>query len=99
MNKTALIFGVNGQDGSYLSELLLGKKYHVVGVIRRASVNNTNERLGHLQGNKNLTVLEGDITDSTSLTEIIENYKPDEVYNLAAQSHVATSFKQPAATW
>lgn len=94
----AVIFGVNGQDGSYLAELLLDKEYEVVGVIRRASVDNTSERLGHIKS-RNFTIVEGDITDASSVSEIIEYHKPDEVYNLAAQSHVATSFKQPAATW
>lgn len=99
-NKTALIIGVNGQDGSYLAELLLSKKYkNVVGVIRRTSVNNTQERLNGILTNKAFQVVEGDITDASSITDIIEDVQPDEVYNLAAQSHVATSFKQPAATW
>jgi len=99
MTKKALIFGVNGQDGSYLSELLLSKKYDVLGIVRRASVNNTQERLYNVIKDRNFRVDEGDITDYTSVSDIIESYQPDEVYNLAAQSHVATSFKQPAATW
>lgn len=99
-NKTALIFGVNGQDGSYLSELLLQKGYKsVYGVIRRASINNTKERLDLPMSKNNFYILEGDITDASSVSDIIEDTQPDEVYNLAAQSHVATSFKQPAATW
>jgi len=99
-NKTALIFGVNGQDGSYLSELLIKKGYKEVhGVIRRASVNNTNERLGNIIIANNFHILEGDITDLSSVADIVDDTQPDEVYNLAAQSHVATSFKQPAATW
>lgn len=99
MSKKALIFGVNGQDGSYLSELLLDKKYEVLGVVRRASVNNTQERLSKVLTSRSFRINEGDITDSTSVTEIIDGFQPDEIYNLAAQSHVATSFKQPSATW
>lgn len=99
-NKTALIFGVNGQDGSYLSEFLLDKGYKQVhGVIRRASINNTKERLDLPMSKNNFYIIEGDITDASSVSDIIEDTQPDEVYNLAAQSHVATSFKQPAATW
>lgn len=95
----ALITGVNGQDGSHLSELLLSKGYHVWGVIRRASTNNVSERLGNVINNKNFHLMEGDITDLSSVDEMIESCYPGEVYNLAAQSHVGTSFKQPAATW
>lgn len=97
--KSALIFGVNGQDGSYLSEFLLNKGYAVHGVIRRASVNNTKERMLLSLNHPNFNLHEGDITDSSSVIELVEETKPDEVYNLAAQSHVGTSFKQPAATW
>jgi GDPmannose 4,6-dehydratase len=97
--KSALIFGVNGQDGSYLSEFLLEKGYQVNGVIRRASVNNTKERMEFSLNNPNFILHEGDITDASSIIELVEQAKPDEVYNLAAQSHVGTSFKQPAATW
>jgi GDPmannose 4,6-dehydratase len=99
MSKKALITGVNGQTGSYLAELLLGKDYNVIGMIRRASTNNTKERLGLVLNNKNFRLIEGDITDLSCVNDIICSEKPDEVYNLAAQSHVATSFKQPAATW
>jgi GDPmannose 4,6-dehydratase len=95
----ALITGVNGQDGSHLSELLLSKGYHVWGVIRRASTNNVKERLGSVLNHKNFHLMEGDITDLSSVGEMIESCYPGEIYNLAAQSHVGTSFKQPAATW
>lgn len=97
-NPVALITGVNGQDGSYLSELLLGKGYIVVGVVRRASTNNT-ERLSSLLSNPAFLLVEGDISDPVSCIDLIEKYKPTEVYNLAAQSHVGTSFQQPIATW
>jgi GDPmannose 4,6-dehydratase len=97
--KTAVIFGVNGQDGSHLADFLLDKGYKVVGVKRRSSTNNdTNIR--HLRGVDNFSVVEADITDYSSLVclfKTIENV--DEVYNLAAQSHVGTSFKQPGLTW
>ncbi len=95
----ALIFGVNGQDGSYLSEFLLAKGYNVWGVARRASTNNVQERLKTVLNNKQFHLLEGDITDLSSLNDIFDICTPGEVYNLAAQSHVGTSFKQPAATW
>ena len=94
----AIIFGVNGQDGSYLSEFLLERGYGVVGVTRRASTDNT-ERLKHLSDNKNFKLVEGDVTDFISVSSIINDHQPDEVYNLAAQSHVATSFNEPLHTW
>ena len=96
--KTAIIFGVTGQDGSYLTDLLLSKDYEVVGVARRSSVDMT-ERLGQNIKNKNFTLVEGDITDAFCVSDIINKFEPDEVYNLAAQSHVGTSFKQPTLTW
>ena len=96
--KRAVIFGVTGQDGSYLSELLLEKGYLVTGVTRRCSVDNT-ERVKHLEHNPNFEIVEGDLTDLKSVSDIIEELDPDEVYNLAAQSHVGTSFKQPHLTW
>jgi GDPmannose 4,6-dehydratase len=96
MNKTALIFGITGQDGSYLAELLLKKGYKVVGVTRRVSVS-TLERVDHIL--PEITIVEGDITDGFNVSKIIEEFEPDEVYNLAAQSHVGTSFKQPSLTW
>jgi GDPmannose 4,6-dehydratase len=96
MNKTALIFGITGQDGSYLAELLLKKDYKVIGVTRRVSVS-TLERVDHIL--PEITIVEGDITDGFNVSKIIEEFEPDEVYNLAAQSHVGTSFKQPSLTW
>jgi len=103
MNKTAVIFGATGQDGSYLSELLLKKDYHVVAVKRRSSVDTT-ERIGnYVRQHENFTLVEGDITDAASVANIIQEYlsTPEiaECYNLAAQSHVGTSFKQPSATF
>ena len=96
--KTAIIFGVTGQDGSYLTDLLLSKDYRVVGVARRSSVDTT-ERLSQSIKNTDFTVVEGDITDAFCVSDIINKFEPDEVYNLAAQSHVGTSFKQPTLTW
>ena len=99
MSKTAMISGVTGQDGSYLMDLLLSKDYdNVVGIVRRSSVSNTN-RIDHEKGNKRLTLVEGDVTDAFSMSQLIQKYKPDEFYNLAAQSHVRTSFDQPIYTW
>ena len=91
-NKTALITGITGQDGSYLAELLLSKGYDVHGIIRRASSANT-QRIDHIK-NK-ITLHYGDLTDSLALNAIIVKIQPDEVYNLAAQSFVWLSFKQP----
>ena len=96
--KKALIFGVTGQDGSYLSDLLLDKGYRVVGLIRRSSTSNTS-RIDHQKNNDNLVLIEGDITDNVSVRNIISEYRPHEIYNLAAQSHVKTSFDQPIYTW
>ena len=96
--KKAVIFGVTGQDGSYLADLLLEEGYSVVGVARRSSVDTT-ERLDQNIKNVNFTLVEGDITDGFCVSDIINKYEPDEVYNLAAQSHVGTSFKQPTLTW
>ena len=96
--KTAIIFGVTGQDGSYLAELLLEKNYTVVGIARRSSTDNT-ERLTHLLDNDNFLFREGDITDAFCVSNFIMEYKPKEIYNLAAQSHVGTSFKQASLTW
>ena len=102
MKKKALIFGVTGQDGSYLSDFLLNKKYQVHGVKRRSSSINT-KRLDHIYQdphvkNRNFILHYGDITDSTSVSKIIEEIKPNEIYNLAAQSHVAVSFEVPEYT-
>jgi GDPmannose 4,6-dehydratase len=97
--KKAIIFGVTGQDGSHLSDLLLEKDYEVVGVIRRSSVDNT-ERIGYLLDHPLFSVFYGDITDAHSVYKVLsDNDDVDEVYNLAAQSHVGVSFKQPAVTW
>ena len=97
--KTALITGITGQDGSYLAENLLEKGYHVVGVKRRSSSFNT-RRIDHLLGrsNKNFSLFHGDMTDTASLNSILSSVQPDEIYNLAAQSHVAVSFEQPEYT-
>jgi len=94
--KTALITGVTGQDGSYLSEFLLSKGYGVHGLIRRASTHNT-ERIDHIKSD-NFHLYEADLSDSLSLIRIINKIKPDEVYNLAAQSHVGSSFDVPEYT-
>ncbi len=98
MSKTAVIFGVTGQDGYYLSKLLLEKQYNVLGVCRRTSTPNTS-RIDGLIKHNGLRVVQGDITDFGSVYDIISNHKPDEIYNLAAQSHVGTSFDQPSLTW
>lgn len=92
---TALITGVTGQDGSYLAELLLSKNYQVVGMIRRSSTE-TSERILHIQDD--ITVVQGDLHDQSSLVSILEEHKPDEVYNLAAQSFVPTSWSQAVLT-
>ena len=92
----ALIFGITGQDGSYLAELLLKRAYEVVGVTRRVSVDTT-KRISHIL--PKIKIVEGDITDAFNVNKIIEEYEPDEIYNLAAQSHVGTSFSQPSLTW
>lgn len=92
---TALITGITGQDGSYLAELLFGKGYRVIGVARRSSTV-TSERIKHILDD--ITVVQGDLQDQGSLLSLLEEYKPDEVYNLAAQSFVPTSWNQPALT-
>ena len=97
MTKKALITGVTGQDGSYLAELLLEKGYEVHGMVRRSSVEKR-ERIDHLEGNPNFTVHYGDLSDSLSLVRLIGSIKPDEIYNLAAQSHVGVSFDVPEYT-
>ena len=102
MRKKALVFGITGQDGSYLAELLLKKKYIVHGVKRRSSSINT-FRIDHIYQDphvksRNIFLHYGDITDSTSVSKIIKLVKPDEIYNLAAQSHVAVSFEVPEYT-
>lgn len=97
MSKKALITGVTGQDGSYLAELLLEKGYEVHGMVRRSSVEKR-ERIDHLEGNPNFAVHYGDLSDSLSLVRLIGSIKPDEIYNLAAQSHVGVSFDVPEYT-
>ena len=100
--KKALITGITGQDGSYLAEFLLNKSYEVHGIKRRTSLINT-DRIDHLyqepnKPNRNFILHHGDLTDSTSLIRIIQEVQPDEIYNLAAQSHVAVSFQEPEYT-
>jgi len=97
MKKIALITGVTGQDGSYLSEFLLEKDYSVHGIIRRSSVEKR-ERIDHLNNNPNFYLHYGDMSDSISLVKTIQDVKPDEIYNLAAQSHVGVSFDVPEYT-
>ncbi len=93
--KVALITGITGQDGSYLAELLLEKGYEVHGIVRRASLINTH-RIDHIYDRINLHY--GDLTDSTNLVRVIQQVKPDEIYNLGAQSHVKVSFEMPEYT-
>ncbi len=100
--KKALITGITGQDGAYLAEFLLKKGYEVHGIKRRSSLFNT-DRIDHLyqdphQSDRNFILHHGDLTDSSSLIHIIEKVQPDEIYNLAAQSHVAVSFEEPEYT-
>lgn len=95
--KRALITGVTGQDGSYLAELLLEKGYEVYGMIRRSSVD-YRERIAHLEGTPNFHLKFGDLGDSISLVKLIGEVRPDEIYNLAAQSHVQVSFDVPEFT-
>lgn len=100
--KTALITGVTGQDGAYLAELLLSKGYSVHGIKRRTSLFNT-DRIDHLyhdlhERGHDFTLHHGDLTDSSSLVRIVQHVQPDEIYNLAAQSHVAVSFEEPEYT-
>lgn len=100
--KTALITGITGQDGAYLAELLLGKGYLVHGIKRRSSLFNT-DRVDHLyqdphESDRNFVLHYGDLTDATNLLRVIQEVQPDEIYNLAAQSHVAVSFETPEYT-
>ncbi|MBD3315645.1 MAG: NAD-dependent epimerase/dehydratase family protein, partial [Chitinivibrionales bacterium] len=100
--KKALITGITGQDGSYLTELLLRKEYEVHGIIRRASTFNT-KRIDHLyrdphERDVNLFLHYGDMTDSSNMNRLLEKIDPDEIYNLAAQSHVQVSFQVPEYT-
>lgn len=96
--KTAIVTGITGQDGSYLSELLLQSNYTVIACRRRASTNNL-ERVTHLLDDSNFILTEFDLTDPSGVYQTIQKYQPDEFYNLAAQSHVGTSFKQPSTTF
>ena len=91
MSKKALITGITGQDGSYLAEFLLEKGYEVHGIVRRASVSTTS-RIDHLLAENKLIIHEGDLSDSSCIIKIVKNVEPDEIYNLAAQSHVQVSF-------
>src|SRR5437867_494380 len=100
--KVALLTGVTGQDGAYLAEFLLDKGYRVHGIKRRASLFNT-DRVDHLYQDPHeeevrFTLHHGDLTDATSLIRVIQQIQPDEIYNLAAQSHVAVSFEEPEYT-
>ena len=100
--KVALITGITGQDGAYLAEFLLEKGYEVHGIKRRSSLFNT-ARIDHLfhdvhEKGRPFFLHHGDMTDSSSLTRIIQKVQPDEIYNLAAQSHVAVSFEEPEYT-
>ena len=95
--KKALITGVTGQDGSYLAELLLEKGYEVYGMIRRSSVD-YRERIAHLEGSEHFHLKYGDLSDSVSLVKLVSEIRPDEIYNLAAQSHVQVSFDVPEYT-
>lgn len=95
--KTALITGITGQDGSYLAEFLLEKGYKVIGMVRRSSTVNF-DRIAHLQGLDALEIVQGDLLDQMSLIDILREYHPNEVYNLAAQSFVPTSWRQPVLT-
>ena len=100
--KVALVTGITGQDGSYLAELLLSKEYVVHGIKRRTSLINT-DRIDHLyqdphESNRRFVLHHGDLTDSSNLVRIVQQTQPDEIYNLAAQSHVAVSFEEPEYT-
>jgi len=98
--KTALITGVSGQDGSYLAELLLEKGYRVIGIVRRSAMEDKKlYNIERLLNNPNLILENGDLTDSASIWRLVQQYKPDEFYNLAAQSHVGVSFTSPESTF
>jgi len=98
MNKTALIFGCTGMDGSHLSDMLLDKGYSVIGIKRRSSTNNLGN-LSYSLTKPDFKLIEGEITDPSSMNNIISRYKPDECYLMAAMSHVGTSFEEPAHTF
>jgi GDPmannose 4,6-dehydratase len=95
--KTALITGITGQDGSYLADFLLEQGYRVIGMVRRSSTVNF-DRIAHLQEKEALEIVQGDLLDQMSLVDILRDHQPDEVYNLAAQSFVPTSWRQPVLT-
>src|SRR6202046_5587782 len=102
LTKKALISGITGQDGAYLAELMLGKGYEVHGIKRRSSSFNT-DRIDHLyqdphERDVRMVLHYGDLTDATNLIRIVQQVQPDEIYNLAAQSHVAVSFETPEYT-
>ena len=98
MTKISIITGITGQDGSYLAELLLSHNHNVIGLYRRSSSNNFN-RISHLLNHPKFLLEEFDITDASDCCEVITKYRPHHFYNLAAQSHVGTSFKQPSTTF
>ena len=97
MKKVALITGITGQDGSFLAEFLLEKGYDVHGTIRRSSVD-FRERIAHLEGAPNFHLHYADLSDSMSLVQVVAKVRPNEIYNLAAQSHVQVSFDSPEFT-
>lgn len=98
--KTGVVTGITGQDGSYLAELLLEKGYRVVGIVRRSAMEDKKYyNIQHLLENPNLVLENGDVTDSSSIMRIVAQYKPEEFYNLAAQSHVGASFTTPESTF
>ena len=95
--KTALITGITGQDGSYLAEFLLEQGYQVIGMVRRSSTVNL-DRIAHLEGVAGLEIVQGDLLDQMSLVDLLQTWQPVELYNLAAQSFVPTSWRQPVLT-
>lgn len=98
--KTAIVSGCTGQDGSYLAELLLDKGYRVIGIVRRSAMEDKKlYNVEHLLAHPNLILENGDLTDSASIWRLVQQYKPDEFYNLAAQSHVGASFTSPESTF
>jgi len=98
--KTAIVTGITGQDGSFLAELLLEKQYKVIGLVRRSSMEDKKFfNIEHLLNNKNFILENGDLTDSSSIWRLVQKYKPEEFYNLAAQSHVGASFTSPESTF
>lgn len=96
--KRAIITGITGQDGSHLADFLLSKDYEVIGVVRRSSTETT-QRINYLKNNPKLKLVDGDVTDYSSIATLLLKNNPTEFYNLGAQSHVAVSFKEPSLTW